>query len=144
MTMNDTRPPSTAVRLTRHREAVLTAIQARPMHLTAAEIYDLVRQRDPRIAYATIYNALHYLVETRCIGTVQRPDGVTCYDRATQPHEHVQCRACGALADVERTPALGLEASYTTVGLQTGYRIEQHRIAFVGLCPRCQAQGTAF
>ncbi len=127
-------------RLTRHRQAVLETVAARPVHLTAAEVYDVVRGRDSGIAYATVYNALHYLVSAGLIAEVRRPDGVVSYDRDTAPHDHALCRVCGAIADVHRTsdtaPGAG---AYGEVALQTGFVVEGRRIEFVGLCPRCQA-----
>lgn len=126
-------------RLTRHRQAILETVAEKPMHLTAAEVYDVVRGRDSGIAYATVYNALHYLVSAGLIAEVRRPDGVVSYDRDTAPHDHALCRACGAIADVHRTPetAPGVGA-YDEVSTQTGFVIEGRRIEFVGLCPRCQ------
>ncbi|GAC1428398.1 MAG: hypothetical protein NVSMB65_01600 [Chloroflexota bacterium] len=119
-------------------------MRERPVHLTAADVYDVVRQHDPRIAFATVYNALHYLVDARLIAEVRRPDGVTSYDRETRPHEHVLCRACGAIADVRRTAAITLAPStYDEVATQTGYLVEHHRVEFVGVCPTCRERATA-
>jgi len=129
-----------SLRLTRHRQAVLETVAARPAHLTAAEVYDVVRGHDSGIAYATVYNALHYLVSAGLIAEVRRPDGVVSYDRDTVPHDHALCRACGAIADVHRTietaPGTG---AYGEVARQTGFVIEGRRIEFVGLCPHCHA-----
>lgn len=134
-----------ATRLTRHRQAVWDVVAARPEHLTAAQIYDVVRQHDAHMAYATVYNALHYLVDADLIAEVRRPDGVVAYDRETTPHDHVTCRLCGRLADVPPAPVHGQTArSYATVARQTGFTVEQHRVAFVGVCPTCRAHaGTA-
>jgi len=125
--------------LTRHRRAVLEVVRARPAHPTVAEVYDAVRRVDPGIAHATVYNALHYLVDAGLLAEVRRPDGVARYDRETRPHEHALCRVCGDVADVRRTPAVArAAAAYAEVATQTGYTIERHGIAFSGLCPRCQ------
>ena len=135
-------PPSYAApaRLTRHRQAVLSTVAAQPLHLTAADVYDAVRQHDPGIAYATVYNALHYLVAAGLIAEVRRPDGVVSYDRETAPHDHVVCTRCGAIGDVWRTAALdACHGAYADVAAQTGFTVEQHRVEFAGLCPSCRA-----
>ncbi len=137
-------PPSSLApgRLTRHRQAVLATVSAQPLHLTAADVYDAVRQHDPGIAYATVYNALHYLVAAGLIAEVRRPDGVVSYDRETAPHDHVICTRCGAIGDVWRTYAVDAwPRTYADVKAQTGFTVEQHRVEFAGLCPSCRNAG---
>lgn len=130
-------------RLTRHRQAVLETVAARPAHLTAAEVYDTVRQHDPGIAYATVYNALHYLVDAGLIAAVRRPDGVVSYDRETAPHDHVICQRCGAIGDVRRSNAVdACPSAYADVTAQTAFTVERHRVEFFGLCPACHAGGS--
>jgi Fur family peroxide stress response transcriptional regulator len=118
---------------------VLQTVRAGPTHPTAAEVYDAVRACDPGIAFATVYNSLHYLVSAGLISEVRRPGGAVSYDRETRPHDHVICRRCGAIGDVHRSPALlpGADA-YAEVAAQTNFAIERHRVEFVGLCPRCR------
>src|SRR5262249_45177375 len=99
--MNALPAPQHSARLTRHRQAVFDTIAAQSAHLTAAEIYEAVQHTQPHIAFATVYNALHYLVHARLIAEVRRPDGVIAYDRNTAPHDHIICRRCGRLDDVE-------------------------------------------
>lgn len=128
-------------RLTRHRQAVWDAVAARPEHLTAAQVYDAVRQHDARMAYATVYNALHFLVDAGLIAEVRRPDGVVAYDRETAPHDHVICRLCGRLADVPHANERAAR-SYAAVARETGFTVEQHRVEFVGVCPACRAHAS--
>ncbi len=141
MAMNDTintAAPTSHGRLTRHRQAVWEAVAARPEHLTAAQVYDAVRHHDARIAYGTVYNALHYLVDAGLIAEVVRPDGVVAYDRETAPHDHVVCRVCGRFADVPNTGLRAeVAAGYADIARQTGYAIDQHRVTYSGVCPAC-------
>jgi Fe2+ or Zn2+ uptake regulation protein len=129
-----------SVRLTRHRQAVLATIAAHPIHRTAAEVYAAMQSTQPHIAFATVYNALHYLVQARLIAEVRRPDGVIAYDRNTAPHDHIICRRCGRLDDVAplAQPWPG-GVPYAGVTAHTGYLVEGHRVEYVGLCPQCRA-----
>jgi Fur family peroxide stress response transcriptional regulator len=130
-------------RLTRHRQAVLQAVRAEPTHPTAATVYDAVRDHDPGIAFATVYNALHYLVSVGLIAEVRRPNGAVSYDRETRPHDHVICRRCGTIADVHRTPTLlPGPSAYAEVAAQTHFAVERHQVEFVGLCPDCQSRAS--
>ena len=49
---------------TTQRSAVLDAVLTSDQHLTAGEIFERVRRRDPRIAYGTVYRTLHLLAKT--------------------------------------------------------------------------------
>lgn len=137
--MNERQFPSGPKRLTRHRLTVLQAVAARPTHLSAAQVYDAVYRSQPRIAFATVYNALHYLVGAGLIAEVRRPDGVVAYDRNTVPHDHIVCRGCGRLDDVPAEPGRAIDArAYAAVAAHTGYAIEGHRVDYTGLCPACR------
>ncbi len=131
--------PESPARLTRQRQAVLTAVAGRWDHPTAAQVFDAVRGQQPHIAYGTVYNALHYLADAGLVAEVRRPDGVVSYDRETTPHDHAVCRACGTLADVHLPTVRDTVATaYGAVAGETGFAIEGHRVEFVGLCPACQ------
>ena len=129
-------------RLTQHRQEVLDAVAARPAHLSAAQVYDLVHQAQPRIAFATVYNALHYLVKVGLIAEVRQPDGVVAYDRNTAPHDHIVCRLCGRLDDVPAEPGRAVDAHvHAAVADSTGYTVEGHRVEYTGICPTCRGAG---
>ena len=132
-------PSVSPARLTRQRQAVLDAVAGRRDHPTAAQVFDAVRSWQPRIAYGTVYNALHYLVAAGLVAEVRRPDGVVSYDRETAPHDHAVCRVCGTLADAH-LPAVrdAVSTAYDAVAAETGFTVEQHRVEFVGLCPACR------
>ena len=75
-------------------------------HLTAAEVFERVRQQDPRIGYGTVYRSLHLLVEHGLIQELTFADQSSRYDGRTDRHDHVHCNICGALFDVEVPVAL--------------------------------------
>ncbi len=127
-------------RLTHHRQAVLEVVRERPAHLTAAQVYDQVHRSLPRIAFATVYNALHHLVEVGLIAEVRQPDGVVAYDRETAPHDHIVCRRCGRLDDVPALPIPSLDTTaYGMVAERTGYHVDRHRVEYSGICEVCRA-----
>lgn len=126
-------------RLTANRRAVLETIAELPGHPTAAQVFAAVHERRPRMAYGTVYAALHYLVDQGLVASVRRPDGVISFDREIRPHDHAVCRLCGTLVDVyARMPS-----SYTSVEQQTGFALEYHRVEYVGVCEACQMQRAA-
>ncbi len=87
-------------RNTFQRRAVLQAVRDRAgFHPTAGEVWAHVRETHPQLSLATVYRALHALVEQREIGETHGENG-TRYDASPLPHHHVECRLCGTLADV--------------------------------------------
>lgn len=132
--------PSTAYRLTPHRAAVLDALRARRYHPTAAEVFRSVRRRRPGISFATIYNALNWLTGKGFIAELQFGDDASRYDSVPAPHEHLVCTRCGAIEDVELDLPAEFWARARGLGRRRfGYQLQNYRLEFFGLCPRCSA-----
>lgn len=90
---------SMKVRNTKQRQAIFEAIEHHGGHLTADEIYRLVKRRFPRLSLGTVYRNLRVLVARGGLQSV-----------AGQAHN------------------LG------------GFRIEEHRLDFIGVCAACQSK----
>jgi Fe2+ or Zn2+ uptake regulation protein len=93
-------------RATAQRSQVLEVVREAEGHLTAGEIFERVRQRDARIAYGTVYRTLHLLAERGVIQELTFADAASRYDKRIDRHDHVSCRACGLLLDVDVPVAL--------------------------------------
>lgn len=86
--------------MTRQRQIIYDAVTQTPCHMTAEEIYDLVRARMPGIARATVYRNLGLMERDGQVGRVRIAGAPDRYDRTVSPHEHIRCPRCGALEDV--------------------------------------------
>lgn len=111
-------------------------IQEAEKHLTAQEIYDRVRQRLPGVAYATVYNALAYLIQAGQVQALHLGSGATLYDRNRERHDHLVCRQCGKVLDY---CCPDLDHAMEEVTRTTGFRAQKVELTFIGLCPDCQA-----
>jgi Fe2+ or Zn2+ uptake regulation protein len=119
---------------TRQRQAILNLIQQADEHLTAAQVYERVRQVLPTIGFATVYRNLNAMAEEGVVRVIRVGD-VSQYDRRTERHDHVVCRRCGKVADVQLpVPAETLAAA----AAETGFRIDEHHTELSGLCPGCR------
>ena len=138
-TINDTESnvPAKAFRPTAQRSLVLEVISTADRHLTAAEVFELVRQKDPRIGYGTVYRSLHLLVEHGLIQELTFADQASRYDGRTDRHDHVHCTICGALFDVEVPVAL---MARHVAEERSGFRITSHHTVFSGQCPVCRSE----
>jgi Fur family ferric uptake transcriptional regulator len=125
------------VRMTRQREVILDALRGVKAHPSADEVYEMVRQRLPRISLGTVYRNLQLLAESGMIQVIAIGGTQRRYDGNTEKHYHVRCVGCGRVADV---PSEGVGQLEQSLRGATDFKIIDHRLEFVGLCPACQAQ----
>ena len=128
---------STGYRNTVQRSVILDEVRAADGHLTAGEIFERVRRRDPRIAYGTVYRSLHLLARHGLIQELTFADQASRYDKRVDRHDHVHCTACGLLMDVDVPVAL---IARHVAAEQSGFEITGHHTVFAGCCPGCRAQ----
>ena len=98
--------PKREYRQTAQRAMILEAVQQADGHLTAGEIFERVRRRDPRIGYGTVYRSLHLLAEHGLIQELTFADQASRYDgrvRATRSRplhrlrDAARCRRTGGV-----------------------------------------------
>jgi Fe2+ or Zn2+ uptake regulation protein len=127
--------PGQRFKNTAQRAAVLAAVRQSESHLTAGEIFEHVRRRDPHIGYGTVYRTLHLLAEHGLIQELTFADQASRYDGRVERHDHVHCQACGVLLDVDVPVAL---MAMHVASEQSGFDIDSHHTVFLGTCPSCR------
>lgn len=123
------------VRMTPQRLAILREVRSADTHMTAGEIFERVRAKNPSVAYGTVYRTLHLLAEHGVILEFPFGDQASRFDGRTDRHDHVHCTICGHLTDVDVPSAL---LAQQVAAEQTGFLIEGHQTIFSGTCPKCQ------
>ena len=86
--------------VTKYGKKILEIVSSSHSHMTAEEIFDVLRQTYPTVVLATVYNNLNRLWQDDLIrkGSVEgMPDR---YDRI-QRHDHLVCKQCGRLLDID-------------------------------------------
>lgn len=136
--------PSTADRLreagervTRQRLLVADALDAARRQLTAQELWDRLRRRDPDIGRATVFRTLEALVVAGVARRLEQDGHVYAYV-ACRPehHHHLSCRRCGR---VEEIGEAFIRPVAERVESEIGFRIDDARLDFYGLCASCAA-----
>lgn len=128
--------PAQRFKNTTQRAAVLDEVRLSQSHLTAGEIFERVRRRDPRIGYGTVYRTLHLLAEHGLIQELTFADQASRYDGRVERHDHVHCLQCGVLLDVDVPVAL---IARHVASEQSGFDITSHHTVFAGVCPDCKS-----
>ena len=123
-----------ALRVTRPRMAVLTAVYEHP-HANTDSIIGVVREDLGEVSHQTVYDVLRALTTAGLVRRIEPSRSVALYEsRVGDNHHHVVCRSCGAIEDVDcavgTTPCL-------TASDDHGYSIDEAEVVYWGLCPPC-------
>ena len=134
--------PTPQVRRTRQRDLVLEAVRRSDDHPTARQVYSRVRRRRPKIAFATIYNALRWWVDQGELQEFTFGDAATRYDRNRDRHDHALCSNCGKLRDVKVAEVALPPKLLREIRRGTGLTVTSHHVQFIGLCAKCAKKVT--
>lgn len=127
-------------KLTPQREAtVRVLLEHEEDHLSAEDVYLLVKSKSPEIGLATVYRTLELLSELKVVDKINFGDGVSRYDMrdegATHHHHHLICTECGSVTEFKQYL---LKEAEDIVQKDTGFEIQDHRLTFYGVCKGCQ------
>ncbi len=126
-----------ALRVTRPRVAVLTAVHASP-HADTDSIIGAVRRDLPEVSHQAVYDVLRALTSAGLVRRIQPAGSVSRYEsRVGDNHHHVVCRSCGAIADVDC--AVG-DAPCLTAAHDQGFTIDEAEVVYWGTCPSCSTR----
>ena len=130
------------LKVTAQRLAVLETVASRPEeHLTAEEIFTLVKVSCPDIGLATVYRTIQLLNELGLIDRIRFDDGAVRYEIGSAPdreqkhrHHHLICRRCGRVFSFQEDLLEELEAKITAT---TGFAVVNHEVKLYGYCKEC-------
>ncbi|MGD0199933.1 MAG: Fur family transcriptional regulator [Bryobacteraceae bacterium] len=127
------------LRLTRQRRILLELID-KSGHLDAEQLYDLARQREPRINRVTVYRTLKMLKQGQFVDELDlmHYGGDQHYyeTRMKRAHAHVVCLRCGRVQEFYGAPLAHLRKQIET---RFGFEILMARTEVGGYCSDCQA-----
>lgn len=127
-------------KLTPQREStLLVLLENEKDHLSAEEIYFLVKKKSPEIGLATVYRTLEILTDLKIVDKVSFNDGLARYDLrkegAQHFHHHLLCLECGNIEEVEEDLLGSVEQ---IVEDRYHFSVKDHRLTFHGICRNCQ------
>jgi Fe2+ or Zn2+ uptake regulation protein len=129
-----------ALRVTRPRVAVLSAVYAHP-HADTDSIIRAVRTDLPEVSHQTVYDSLNALTAAGLVRRIQPSGSVARYEsRVGDNHHHVVCRSCGVISDVDC--AVG-DAPCLTPSDHNGFAVDEAEVIYWGLCPDCSRSQTS-
>jgi Fur family transcriptional regulator, ferric uptake regulator len=120
--------------LTSQRRAVLEALSEARGHPSAEDVYLIVKQKNPRVALGTVYQALSVLEEIGVIGSKHWSESPTRYDLNLEPHLDIRCERCGEVSEIPGVEFAGLQERIRD---NTPYEVTRAAVVVEGLCPAC-------
>lgn len=126
-------------KLTPQREAtVRVLLENEEDHLSAEDVYLLVKEKSPEIGLATVYRTLELLTELNIVDKINFGDGVSRYDLrqegASRFHHHLFCTVCGIVEEIQEDLLKDVEKK---VEQTWKFKVKDHRLTFYGICHSC-------
>lgn len=126
-------------KLTPQREATLRVLlENEEDHLSAEDVYLLVKEKAPEIGLATVYRTLELMSDLHILHKINFGDGVARYEfrheGAEHHHHHLICVICGAVDEIHDDLLGEVESA---VSDKFNFHILDHRLSFHGVCHRC-------
>jgi Fur family ferric uptake transcriptional regulator len=127
------------VRLTRQRRLLLDLIDRSGLHLDAESLYQMAKEKDPKLNRVTVYRTLKLLKDGGLVDELDLAhfEGDQHYyeTRLKQEHAHIICLRCGR---VEEFFGEELQNLRTQVQSQFGFEIVFARTEVGGYCSHCR------
>jgi Fur family ferric uptake transcriptional regulator len=128
------------VRLTRQRRILLDLIDRSGLHLDAESLYQLAKEKDPKLNRVTVYRSLKLFKEGGLVDELDlmHHSGDQHYyeTRLKKEHAHVICLRCGKIEEFFGEP---LKEIRRQVEEHFGFEVALTRTEIGGYCPHCRA-----
>lgn len=126
------------LKYTEQREIVLNVLYNADDHLTAEEVYNLIKTKKPdsNIGIATVYRALGFLEEVNLITSINFGTDGKKYESSTKEHhDHLICTNCGKIVEFVDDE---IEKRQDNIAHENSFKITSHSMQIYGICQDCQ------
>ncbi|HJT24369.1 MAG TPA: transcriptional repressor [bacterium] len=125
------------LKLTAQRELILETFLADRGHISAEELFQKARAKQPHVGFATVYRTLKHMTQCGLARELDFGDGRIKYepDFNRQHHDHMICTKCGTYIEFLNPR---IEELQEQVSRKHGFKITSHRMQLYGLCQKCQ------
>lgn len=122
---------------TDQRDAILRTFLETRDHLSTDELFRLVRKKDAKIGFTTVYRTLKLLAECGLASAVPFPDGMARYEHQfnRRSHHHMVCTDCGASVEFFSPEVTKIEEE---IGRKYRFDATRHNFQIYGVCEDCR------
>ena len=125
------------LKFTPHRQLILDIFLENEGHRSAEDIYRMVREKDPRVGYTTVYRTMKILADCGLARPIDLADGITRYEHLYnhEHHDHMICMQCGNSIEFYKPE---IEELQDEASDHLGFRVTDHKLQIYGLCKECR------
>lgn len=116
------------------RHDILEVFLASEGHLSAQELYERVRRKNPRIGSATVYRTLKLLEACGLARSMNYGDGTQRYEPDRFQHHHIICTSCNRTVEF-LCPEL--ESLLQQVQKKHQFIMQSHAVRILSVCTNC-------
>ncbi|MEM9695542.1 MAG: transcriptional repressor [Myxococcota bacterium] len=125
------------LRSTSQRRVIAETFFDGPKHVTIEELLSHVREREPKVGYATVYRTLKLFTECGIAAERNFGDGQTRYELSDESnddhHDHLICDECGRIIEFHDDR---IERLQDQLARELGFKISSHNHEIFGACER--------
>jgi Fur family ferric uptake transcriptional regulator len=125
------------LRHTRQREEILEAFFSAGKHITADDLYDALKKKNPGIGFATVHRNLKLMCESGLTEEIKVGNKRTRYEQryGHGHHDHLICLKCGTFIEVKDEK---IEKLQDKLAEANGFVPMRHKLEIYGLCRKCK------
>ncbi len=130
---------SAGFKKTSQRELILEVFLRTEGHLSAEDLYNLVKVEDPTVGFTTVYRTLKLLHECGLAREERLGDGRARYEHNYnhQHHDHLICTECNTLIEFYSEV---IERKQDEIAARYHFKPTHHSLRIFGVCADCQAK----
>lgn len=126
-------------KLTPQRQKILKVfIDNVEKHLSAEDVYEILKRKYPDIGLATVYRTLDLLADMDVLQRMDFGDNRSRYEftqNEVHHHHHLICTRCGTVTEFADDLLDSLEDAIST---HSGFEVVDHQLKFFGYCKKCR------
>lgn len=122
---------------TDQRFGVLRVFLKQERHISAEDLYKVVKKESPQVGFATVYRTLKLIAAAGLARQLEFGDGRVRFEHlfGHEHHDHLICIKCGRFTEVVNSE---IEKLQDKVALRHHFKPMQHRLEIFGICRNCQ------
>ncbi len=127
------------LRMTRQRELIVSTFLRNEGHLSTDELHELVRRKDRKVGYATVFRTLKALTDCGLARETDLDDGRTRYEHLYRhpQHHHIVCVQCNRTIEFYSPE---LERLQERIVSEYDFQHVRSRFQIFGICPDCREE----
>ncbi|HZS44858.1 MAG TPA: transcriptional repressor [Blastocatellia bacterium] len=119
------------------RDLILETFLNTEEHVSAEDLYRLVKDKDPTVGFTTVYRTLRLLMDSGLAREANFGDGRARYEHnyKHQHHDHLICVGCGTLIEFYSET---IENMQDKIADKYKFQPTHHSLRIFGYCSNCQ------